>query len=98
MLYAVFHKTPVMGGKVASANLDEIKAMKGVKHAFVVEGRPMPNAYPNYLFQDPGLETGIAIVADSWWSAQSARRKLVVKWDNGQWGTQDSAAIAAKES
>lgn len=98
MLYAVFHKTPVMGGKVASANLDEIKAMKGVKHAFVVEGRPMPSAYPNYLFQDPGLETGIAIVADSWWSAQSARRKLAVKWDNGQWGTQDSAAIAIKAS
>lgn len=94
MLYAVFHKTPVMGGKVASANLDEIKALKGVKHAFLVEGKPLPSAYPNYLFQDPGLETGIAIVADTWWAAQSARRKLTVKWDAGKWGTQDTAAIA----
>lgn len=96
MLHAVFHKTPVMGGKVVRANLDEVKAMKGVKHAFVIEGRPMPSVYPNYLFQDPGLETGIAIVADSWWAAQSARRKLVVEWEPGQWGTQDSAANEAK--
>ncbi|MFN0104913.1 MAG: molybdopterin cofactor-binding domain-containing protein [Bryobacteraceae bacterium] len=96
MLYAVFHKTPVMGGKVVSANLDEVKAMKGVKHVFVVEGKPMPNAYPNYLFQDPGLETGIAVVADSWWAAQSARRKLVVKWASGNWGTQDGAVNAKK--
>ncbi len=96
MLYAVFHKTPVMGGKVSSANLDEIRALKGVRHAFIIEGRPLPTAYPNYLFQDPGLESGVAIVADSWWAAQSARRKLVVKWDSGAWATQDSAAIAAK--
>lgn len=96
MLYAVFHKTPVMGGKVRSANLDEIRAMKGIKSVFVVEGRSMPSAYPNYLFQDPGLESGVAIVADSWWAAQSARRKLRVQWDSGPWANQDTATIAAK--
>ncbi len=96
MLYAVFQRTPVMGGKAVSANLDAIKAMKGVRHAFIVEGRPLPNNYPNYLFEDAGFESGVAIVADSWWAAQSAREKLEVKWDFGKWGAQDSAENAKK--
>ncbi|QQS48020.1 MAG: molybdopterin-dependent oxidoreductase [Acidobacteriota bacterium] len=96
MLYAVFQRTPVLGGKAVSANLDVIKAIKGVKHAFIVEGRPLPNDYPNYLFEDPGFESGVAIVADSWWAAASAREKLEVKWDFGKWGTQDSSENAKK--
>uniref|UniRef100_Q023F8 Aldehyde oxidase and xanthine dehydrogenase, molybdopterin binding n=1 Tax=Solibacter usitatus (strain Ellin6076) TaxID=234267 RepID=Q023F8_SOLUE len=96
MLYAVFEKTPVSRGKVVSANLDAVKAMKGVKHAFIVEGAPVNGNYPNYLFADPGLEAGVAIVAESWWAAQSARKKLQVKWDLGPWALQDSDQTAAK--
>jgi len=96
MLYAVLEKTPVLGGKVVSANLDAIKAMKGVKHAFVIEGIPFAKDYPNYLFEGPGFESGVAIVADSWWAAQSARKKLEVKWDSGKWGSQDSSANERK--
>ncbi len=96
MLYAVFQKTPVFGGKAISANLDAIKAMKGVKHAFIVEGKPNPSNFPNYLNDDPGLEAGVAIVADSWWAAQSAREKLEVKWDEGKWATLNSVDIAKK--
>jgi isoquinoline 1-oxidoreductase subunit beta len=70
--------------------------MKGVKHAFIVEGIPVTGNYPNYLFADPGLEAGVAIVADSWWAAQSARKKLQVQWDLGQWASQDSDQNAAK--
>ena len=40
MLYAVYEKAPVFGAKVATANLDEIKTLPGVKHAFVVEAAP----------------------------------------------------------
>ncbi|HEV3081018.1 MAG TPA: molybdopterin cofactor-binding domain-containing protein, partial [Gemmataceae bacterium] len=96
MLYAAFEKTPVLGGKVVSANLDAVKSMKGIRHAFVVEGIPMSSDYPNYLFEGPGFEAGVAIVADSWWAAQSARRKLEVKWDFGKWGSQDSEANARR--
>jgi isoquinoline 1-oxidoreductase subunit beta len=84
MLYASYEKCGVFGGKVASANLDEIKKMPGVRDAFVVE---RPDITEPVLPGDPGLESGIAIVADTWWQAQTARKKLQVTWNEGPRGT-----------
>ena len=93
MAYAVFEKCGVFGGKVKSANLDEIKKLPGVKTAFIVT---RPDITDAVLPGDPGLENGIAIVADNWWAAQSARKKLVVDWDEGTRGNGSSTAYAAK--
>jgi len=93
MLYAVYHKCPVFGGKVVSANLDAVKALPGVRHAFVVEGTEVRDSV---LPNDPGLEPGIAIVADTWWAAQSARQKLKVTWDEGKRAEQSSEAFARR--
>ena len=93
MLFAVYQKCPVFGGKVVSANLDEIKSMPGIRDAFVVEGKMEDGTVAE---NDPGLEPGIAIVADSWWQAQTARKKLQVKWDEGHGASQSSVGFAQK--
>lgn len=93
MLFAVFHKCPVFSGKPMSANLDEIKKQPGVRHAFLVEGRVKEGQVLGF---EVDLEPGVAIVADSWWQAQSARKLLQVKWDEGPGAQQNSAAFAQK--
>jgi isoquinoline 1-oxidoreductase beta subunit len=93
MLYAVFEKCGVFGGKVASANLDEIKKLPGVKQAFTVE---RPDITDAVLPGDPGLENGIAILAETWWHAQSARKKLQVTWNEGPRASQSSEAFAQR--
>lgn len=94
MLYAVYEKCPVYGGRPLSADLEAVKAVKGVKEAFLVEGKSAAGKFINFLNDDPGLEPGVAIVAESWWAAQSARKKLNVKWDFGPYGSQESGAMA----
>ncbi|MBW8898344.1 MAG: xanthine dehydrogenase family protein molybdopterin-binding subunit, partial [Massilia sp.] len=73
MLYAVYVKCPVFGGRPVSANLDAVKALPGVKHAFMLEGTENLT----------GLRPGVAIVATSTWNAFRARKKLLVQWDEG---------------
>jgi isoquinoline 1-oxidoreductase beta subunit len=86
MLHAVYQKCPVFGGKAVSFNADVVKAQQGVTHAFIVEG----NGNPEELLD------GVAIVATSWWHAEKAREKLVVKWDEGPAAAQSSAGFATQ--
>jgi isoquinoline 1-oxidoreductase subunit beta len=86
MLYAVFVKSPVFGGTVRSANVDAIKALPGIRDAFVVHG--------GQVFD--GLTDGVAIVATNWWIANKARDKLEVVWDEGATAAQSSEGFAQR--
>ncbi|MGH9240112.1 MAG: molybdopterin cofactor-binding domain-containing protein [Vicinamibacterales bacterium] len=86
MLYAVYQKAPVFGAKVATANVDEIKKLPGVKDAFVLEGGTDLTA----------LVPGVAIVADSWYQANQARKQLKVTWADHPTKAQSSVGFQAK--
>jgi isoquinoline 1-oxidoreductase beta subunit len=94
MLSAVFEKCPVFGGTAVSANLDEIKKLPGIRHAFIV---PAPAAAAGGRGgAAAGPASGVAIVADRWWQAQNARKSLRVVWNEGPVATQSSAGYAAQ--
>ena len=61
--------------------------MPGIRHAFVVEPAGQGNN---------AAMSGVAIVADSWWIANNARRALKVTWDEGAMATQSSVGYTAQ--
>jgi isoquinoline 1-oxidoreductase beta subunit len=84
MIHAAFHKSGVQGAKVKSANLAAIKAMGGVKDAFIVAGTE----------EYEGLASGVAILADTTWHAERARAALKVEWSDSPAAFQSTAAWA----
>jgi len=81
MVYATYTKCPVFGGKVASANVDEVKKRPGVRDAFVLD-------------DIAGLTSGVAVIADSTWNAFSATEALRVQWNEGDVVSQNSTEMA----
>jgi isoquinoline 1-oxidoreductase beta subunit len=86
MKVAVYEKCPAFGGKVVSANLDEIRKLPGVVDAFILEGDGNPTS----------LMPGVAIVADNTWAALSARKKLKVTWDESTASKDSWTAFSAQ--
>ena len=86
MKYATYQKCPAIGGRVKSANLDEIKSMPGVQDAFILEGN-------GNVMQ---LLPGVAIVADNTWAAIQAKRALKIDWDETDAATDSWSAAEAE--
>jgi isoquinoline 1-oxidoreductase subunit beta len=92
MLYASFERCPVLGGRVVSANLDEIKKLPGVRQAFIVKGPDFPA--DKIQLRYPDLVDGVAILAETWWHANQARKSLKIEWNEGAAATASSTAFA----
>lgn len=86
MLYAHYTKCPAVGGKVASANLDHVKSLPGVRDAFVLEGNG----------NVAELMPGVAIVAESTWAAFRAKSALQVTWDETEASKDSWSQLSAR--
>jgi len=71
MLYAVVERNPRFWGKVKSFDDKAAKAVPGVKHVLAVKMK--------VFSQD---REGVAVVADSFWSAMQGRKALKIEWDD----------------
>ncbi len=87
LLHAAYVKCPARGGRVAKANLDEVRALPGVRNAFSLTGTGMPTE----------VMPGVAIVADSTWAVLRAREALRIEWDESS-AAKDSFSKASEQA
>lgn len=85
LLHAMVERCPVPGGRLRDANLDDVKAMPGVRDAFVLDTAGSPYA----------ARPGVVVVATSTWAAMRARASLKLRWDLPDATGEDDAGWAA---
>ncbi|NND59232.1 MAG: xanthine dehydrogenase family protein molybdopterin-binding subunit [Gammaproteobacteria bacterium] len=76
MRYAVIARCPILNGRVRSFDDADARKVNGVLDVFKIDG-PMPGE--PYII----LASGVAVVADSTWSAIKGRRALKIEWEPG---------------
>ncbi|MBK0380463.1 xanthine dehydrogenase family protein molybdopterin-binding subunit [Mucilaginibacter segetis] len=85
MLYATVERCPVLGGTLKSFNAGEALKMPGVVK--IAEVERVIGRYSS---------VGVAVIADSYWNAMQARKKLKVDWDTRGYETFNSSAYDEK--
>ena len=86
MLFAAYQKCPAIGGRVVSANLDEIRARPGIVDAFLIEGNGKAEE----------LLDGVAIVGTTTHAVFDAKKALVVEWDESDASRDSWTALVAQ--
>lgn len=80
MLYATVERCPVIGGTLKSFDASEVLKIAGVKK--VVEVERIMGRYRS---------VGVVVIANSYWTALQARKKLKIQWDTKGFETFDSS-------
>ncbi|WP_183561557.1 xanthine dehydrogenase family protein molybdopterin-binding subunit [Mucilaginibacter sp. SP1R1] len=84
MVYATVERCPVIGGTLKSFDATEALKMQGVLKVDKVER--IVGIY-SYI--------GVAVIANSYWTATQARKKLKIEWDTKGYETYNSAEYDA---
>ena len=80
MLYATVERCPVIGGTLKSFDASQALKVPGVVNVVDVE-----RVVGRFRFK------GVAVVANSYWTAMQARKKLIIEWDTKGFETFNSA-------
>jgi isoquinoline 1-oxidoreductase beta subunit len=79
MLFASVEHCPLVAGRVKGFDDREAKKIKGVHAVIRVDAETLPE-----LGEDrPAMPSGVAVIADSTWTAMKAREALRIEWDFG---------------
>ena len=79
MLIAMIVHPPAFGLKVKSADTESIKAMPGIKDAFVFE--TLPDDYVRNGFDTTTFTELVAIVGNTTWEVMNAKKALKAAWE-----------------
>lgn len=86
MVHAALLTAPVRGAVLRSHDAAKALAVPGVRKVVVLQ----------QLGEEDGPVDGLAVVADSWWTANEARKLLDVQWDNQGREKHSDAAFAER--
>ena len=93
MLVASIERAPVLGGSIRSVNAEAAKALPGVRHVVELEASSWMGPKGGWA---AGCAAGVAVVADSYWQAVTARRALQIEWDEGDAGALSSDSVRSQ--
>lgn len=91
MLYASVVRSPVPGGNVVEVDDSAARAMAGVEDVVVI-----PSAAVSSMLGDTLSSEAVAVVADSYWTANEAVKALNVTWSETGYESVSSDAIYAQ--
>lgn len=85
--HAVVARCPYYQGKVKSYDDKAALKIKGVRSTLLIE--------PRMSGSQKMLSAGVAVIADSFWSAMKARKLLKIEWQKGPWDNENTAELKA---
>jgi isoquinoline 1-oxidoreductase subunit beta len=99
MLYAVIARCPVFKGKLRNFDATASLKIKGAKYAFSTV--PIAGLQTDAPYMPHDIREGVALVADSFWSAKKMKEALIVEWDEGinaKFSTEDFERLAEQRA